>query len=322
MERVVHAKLQGPVVLVAPTAFKGTLTPHQAARLIASAIPFARVRLCPVADGGDGTLDVLARRTRTRRVRGPLGRPVVARYARGVVEMAEASGLRRLRRPDVMRATTYGTGELIHAAGPGLVRVGMGGSATVDGGIGALEALGARFPDLRGLRAPPMEVLCDVTTRFLDAPRRFGPQKGATPAQVRRLEDRLRRIRDRVLTVYGVDLNTVEGGGAAGGLAAALWLAGATLVPGARRILELVGFEARGADLVITGEGRVDETTLAGKAVGEVIRASGRVPVGVFCGSSTLSARRLGAAWIATSPAQLAARARSTLPNPTNYPTK
>jgi glycerate kinase len=302
-----------PRIIVAPTAFKGTLTPREAAALIAGAVrevlPRARIEMKPVADGGDGTLEVLARRIRTMRVRGPLGRPVLARYARGVVEMAEASGLRRLRRLDPMRATTYGTGQLIRAAGPGRVLIGIGGSATVDGGVGALEALGARFHrrrgrlcavDLRGLRAPPMEVLCDVRTRLSECARLFGPQKGATPAQVRLLEERLARLRDVVRFQLGIDLEAIEGGGAAGGLGAGLALAGARLVPGAPRVLQEIGFDARGADLVITGEGRADETTLQGKAVGAVIAAS-RAPVGLFCGSATVSARRLGVRWIATS---------------------
>jgi glycerate kinase len=314
---MVQEGLQRPRVVVAPTAFKGTLTPREAADLIARIVrevfPRARIRKVPVADGGDGTLEVLARRIRTMKVRGPLGRPVVARYGRGVVEMAEASGLRRLRRLDPIRATTYGTGQLIAAAGPGPVLIGIGGSATVDGGVGALEALGARFfyrrdelvgLDLRGVRAPPMEVLCDVRTRLTDCARVFGPQKGATPAQVRILQRRLARLRHVVRVQLGVDLDAIEGGGAAGGLGAGLALIGARLVPGARRVLDEVGFHTRGADLVITGEGRVDETTLAGKAAGAVIEAS-RAPVGIYCGSSTISARRLGVRWIACDPESL-----------------
>lgn len=307
-------------ILVAPTAFKGTMTPRQAAELIAravrAALPRARVVLAPVADGGDGTLEVLARRILTKKVRGPLGRPVVARYTRGVVEMAEASGMRRLRRLDPMRATTYGTGQLIRAAGPGRVLIGIGGSATVDGGVGALEALGARFHyirgrlcavDLRGVKAPPMEVLCDVRTRLFDAARLYGPQKGATPAQVKLLEARLARLRDVVRFQHGVDLDAIEGGGAAGGLGAGLAMIGAKMVPGARRVLDAIDFDTRGFDLVITGEGRADATTLEGKAVGAVIAAS-RCPVGLFCGSATISARRLGVEWIATSVRELKER--------------
>ena len=255
---------------------------------------------------------------------------MTARYARGVVEMAEASGLRRLRRRDPMHATTYGTGQLIRAAGPGRLLVGIGGSATVDGGIGALTALGARFldrngrpsslthvcaVDLRRVEAPPMEVLCDVRTRLADAARTFGPQKGATPAQVRLLEEGLARLRGVIRSLLGIDLNNIEGGGAAGGLGAALALIGGRLCPGAPRILEALRFDRRirGAQLVITGEGRVDATTLQGKAVGAVLAAARRqhVPAAVFCGSSSLSARRLGVRWIARDLRSLKSHLRS-----------
>jgi glycerate kinase len=300
------------LILCAPTAFKETLAASRAASIMARAtggIPL------PVADGGDGTLDSLeaaigGRRVR-RRVTGPLGDPVDAEMllARGVavIEMASASGLKLV--PPVSRnpllTRTWGVGELMREAGDRRIWLGVGGSATVDGGLGALAALGVLgpAPDPRGLALiRRTTVLCDVTTRFLDAPRVFGPQKGATPRMVRTLEEWL----GRWATMLPRDVRRLEGSGAAGGLAGGLAAFGARLVPGAPFILEAVRFEsrARGASLILTGEGRFDRTSLVGKATGAVIAAARRlgIPVAVVCGRNDLRRPPPGVVAVVESP--------------------
>lgn len=274
----------GPTIL-AFTAFKETLSPREACEAVADLVPDPL--LLPVADGGDGTLDVFPGRWRRATVTGPLGVPVRARYRldgrTAVLEMAQASGLKLVPKPrrNPMKTTTRGTGDLILAArraGATRILLGVGGSATVDGGAGALELI----EDARDVT-----VLCDVETRLLDAPRVFGPQKGATPAMLPLLVERMKRLPRRVWRL--------KGGGAAGGLAAGLASVGATLVAGSSYILDRLRFRerTRRASLVITGEGRFDRTSLGGKAVGAVIRAS-RAPVVVICGDSDLSARQAG----------------------------
>ena len=204
----------------------------------------------------------------------PLGRPVRAHYgvvdsgATAIVEMAQASGLGLVVEDerDAWTASTRGTGELIAAAtgaGAETVLVAVGGSATTDGGAGAVEALAEA-----GIR-PEIVVLCDVRTAWEDAPRVFGPQKGADPATVRRLERRL----DELARGAPRDPRGVAMTGAAGGLAGGLWAhLGASLVPGASYVLDAIGFDERmrRARFVVTGEGRLDEQTLTGKVVGEV----------------------------------------------------
>lgn len=282
---------QEQLIVVAPTAFKGTLSPRDAARAMARGVrrtlPRARIVVLPVADGGDGTREVLSAggRTRTAKVSDPLGRSILAPFTLldgdAILEMADASGLKLLREDerDPETTTTFGTGELILAAlhaGAKRVLLGVGGSATVDGGEGAVRALG----DPRLCRR--ITVLCDVSTKLLDAPRIFGPQKGATPAAVKRLERRLRALPRSVWNL--------EGSGAAGGLAGGLAAHGAKLVRGAEFILRRLRFRdaLRGASLVLTGEGRFDATSLQGKAVGEVIRACGPIPCVVICGSAAI----------------------------------
>ncbi len=293
---------RAPVVVVAPNAFKETFSPLRAARLIARglsrAIPRARLLLVPVADGGDGTLEALraglgGRLVRVR-VTGPLGTPVRSRYLRAgrtaVIEMAEASGLKLVppAKRNPMVTTTRGTGELIaHAFRRGAreILVGVGGSATVDGGAGALEAVEPRM-------ARRVTVLCDVDNPLLGprgAARVFGPQKGATPAMVRLLEARLARWARQLRARTGVDVRGLRGAGAAGGLAAGLAALGARLVSGADYILRAAGFP-RPCDFVVTGEGRVDRTSLGGKAVGAVLRAS-PAPVVLVCGRCDLKGR-------------------------------
>jgi len=287
----------GAPVLCCPDKFRGSLTANEAAEALADGVEREgrdAVRL-PLADGGEGTLDVLcpaAADRRRLRVTGPLGEPVDAEWGlrgdTGVIEMARASGLALVGGSnDPLRATTFGTGELLRAALVAGVRravVAVGGSATVDGGLGALEALDF---DLRGAE---VVVACDVTTPFVEAARVFGPQKGAGAAAVAELERRLERLADRYRDERGVDVRDLPGAGAAGGLAGGLAAHGARLVPGAALVADVVGLRdaVRDASLVLTGEGRVDATSFAGKVVGHVLR-EGRgldVPVAIVAGDA------------------------------------
>jgi glycerate 2-kinase len=260
------------------------------------------VDLCPVADGGEGTLDALVGalggEVVSARVADPLGREVEASYAfvgggaRAIVETAAASGLALVSEAerDPLAASTRGTGELILAAveaGAETVLVGVGGSATTDGGAGAIAAI----REAGGLGRARLVVLCDVQTPFEDAARVYAPQKGADPEAVRRLA---RRLRDhaRRLPRDPVGLPMT---GAAGGLSGGLWAAfGAELVPGAVFILDALGFDARmrAARAVVTGEGRLDRQSLAGKAVSEV--ATRARQAGVPC-HAIVGERRLDA---------------------------
>ena len=263
-------------VLVAPDAFKETFDAARVASAIGRGLERAGVPvdLCPVADGGEGTLEVLAptlgAEIRTARVADPLGRPIEAPFGiagkTAVVEAAAASGLHLVdeRDRDPLRASTLGTGQLIAAAvdaGAHTVLVGVGGSATTDGGAGAIRAL-------RNVEAR-LIVLCDVRTAFEDAARVYGPQKGATDEQVRALTRRLHAQARRLER----DPRAVPMTGAAGGLAGGLWAAfGAELTSGAVFVLDELGFDTRlrRARAVVTGEGRLDDQSLAGKAISEV----------------------------------------------------
>ena len=335
---------------VAPNAFKGTLTATQAAacieRGLKAAMPGVTVVAVPVADGGDGTAAAVVGATGGRlvrsRVRDPLGRPVTAAWGltgdgrTAVIEMAAASGLALLapagRSPLV--TSTFGTGELIRRAldrGAGRVLVGIGGSATNDGGTGMARALGARFLDRRGrdlaqgggalvnlehidmteidprLRNVEVEVACDVDNPLTGprgASRVYGPQKGATPAMVRRLEAGLARLAAVLRRDLGIDVETVPGAGAAGGMGAGMMaFAGARLRPGAALVIEAVGLadRLRGCDLVITGEGRMDAQTACGKAPAGVARVAAAlgIPTIAICGSLGDDAGRVRAAGIA-----------------------
>ena len=254
----------------------------------------------PPVGRGEGFADVLAQRRapgavptgswQRTRVTGPLGEPVVASWWMGegvaVVESAAASGLPLAGGAagnDPLRASTRGTGELVVAAvsaGARRVLVGVGGSATTDGGRGALEAIEAAG----GLGGTEVVVACDVETRFVDAAEQFGPQKGATAAQVLELRDRLATFAVRLRDRYGVDVTAIAGSGAAGGLAGGLAAVGARLVPGFGVVAESVGFSDRlsRARFVVTGEGRLDASSWSGKVVGAVVRAAGRVGVPVL----------------------------------------
>jgi glycerate kinase len=302
-------------IVIAPNAFKGSLTALEAAQAIERGIrrivPDAEPLLLPAADGGDGTLDVLVHGTDgqifTVEVADPLGRPVQAQFGMlgdgktAVVEMAAASGLRllTLEERDPASATTFGTGQLIRAAldrGCETLLMGIGGSATVDGGAGIAQALGIRLLDASGNELPrggaalvnlhaidrssqdarlknlTMIVLCDVDNPLTGkngAAHIFGPQKGASPAMVEQLDAALAHYADVLRDQTGIAVQTIAGGGAAGGIAAGMVaLFGATLEPGAQQVLKLLDFEAQltGADLVITGEGSLDDQTIHGKA--------------------------------------------------------
>jgi glycerate kinase len=290
----------GRRLVAAPDKYRGTATAAEVVAGIEGAAAAAgwTCDAAPVADGGEGTLEALGGAVRRTTVRGPLGDPVAAEWrmqddGTAVVEMARASGLSLAGGPegnDPLRASTYGTGELIGAAiDAGAVRVivGVGGSASTDGGLGALSAL---RPDRRpGLgRAIEVVVACDVTTRFVDAAESFGPQKGATPAQVSLLRRRLERLAEIYVQDYGVDVRDIPGAGAAGGLAGGLAAAGASLVPGFDVVAESLALAERiaGADLVVTGEGLFDAGSFDGKAAGGVLAlaAEAGVPVLVVAG--------------------------------------
>jgi glycerate 2-kinase len=266
-------------VLVAPDSFKGTFTAQEVAVAIAAGLRAAgrEAEELPVADGGEGTMDalrgVLGGELRSVTVSDPLGRPVEARFVllpdgAAVVETAQASGLGLVDdgERDAWAASTRGTGELIAAAveaGAERVIVTVGGSATTDGGAGALEAL-----DEAGVHVD-IDVLTDVRTPFEKAARVFGPQKGADPGMVRRLERRLHRLAGD----FRRDPRGEPMTGAAGGLSGGLWAQhDARLVSGAAYVLDAIGFDERmrAAAFVATGEGRLDQQTLQGKIVGEV----------------------------------------------------
>jgi glycerate kinase len=281
--------------LASPASLKGVLSAGDAAARLAAGFARAGVEALrlPVADGGEGTAEIvhatLGGEWREAVVADPLGRPVSARWLQlpdrtAVVDSAQAVGLPLLRREerDPLRATSRGLGELLLAVlgtEPAAVLVGVGGTATVDGGAGMLAVVGER------LAGAPLRVACDVRNPLLGprgAARAFGPQKGADPPAVRELESRLAARDD--LAPY----RELAGAGAGGGLGAAFASLGAELCDGAELVLGLIGFDdhARRASLVVTGEGTVDATTLEGKAPGAVLRHCERlgVPCLVFGG--------------------------------------
>lgn len=261
--------------LLCPASLKGVLSARAASAALERGFREvgADVTELPIADGGEGTCEALALALggewREAVVSDPLGRPIPARWlllpdGRAVVEAAAAIGLPLLqtRERDPLEASSRGLGELLLAAlaaSPTSVLVALGGSSTVDGGAGLRECL-------RELPIPTV-VLCDVRTRLADAARLFGPQKGASESAVEELERRLAAMEE--LSPYA----DLPGSGAAGGLGAALAALGGELVPGAPAVLDLVGFDERlaGHDLVVTGEGQIDETTAEGKAPGEIV---------------------------------------------------
>jgi glycerate 2-kinase len=290
-------------VLVAPDSFKGTFRAAEVAGAIGRGLERAGLMppdLCPVADGGEGTLEALllalGGELDAVEVRGPLGAPVQAQFGlvedggTAVLEMASASGLGLVAEDerDAWAASTYGTGQLIAAAaeaGAQVILVAVGGSATTDGGAGAIAAI----EEHGGIGGAQIVVLTDVRTPFERAPAVFGPQKGADPAMVARLEERL----DGLAAELPRDPRGVPLTGAAGGLSGGLWAAfGAKLEHGAPFILDALDFDARmrAARAVVTGEGKLDEQTLEGKLVGEIgtrTRQAG-VPLHAIVGTDRL----------------------------------
>jgi glycerate 2-kinase len=291
----------GRRLLAAPDKFRGSASAPEVAGAVAAAARDAgwSCVALPLADGGEGTLDAFGGGNRTSRVTGPDGRPIDAAWRFGddgvaVVEMALASGLvlaGGAEGNDPVTATTRGTGELIAAAldeGARTVIVSLGGSATTDGGLGAVDVLAPYAPfDGRDGRAELL-VACDVRTGFTDAAVVFGPQKGADPAQIEQLTGRLRDLAATYRERFGVDVTQIEGGGAAGGLGGGLAALGARLVPGFPLVAEHTGLEAaiRAADAVVTGEGKLDAESFNGKVVGGVVDIAARhgVPVLVVAG--------------------------------------
>ena len=304
-----------PIILVAPAAFKGTLGPRQVAEAIAAgvrrAVPGATVLECPIADGGNGLLDVVlpagALRERLQ-VTGPIGDSVSAEIGwidgeTALIESASACGLALVEPEDrdPMRTTTRGVGELIWTAadrGANTIVVGLGGTATVDGGTGAARGFGWTFENAAGEPLPDgggaleelasfgsgwtvgarVVALADVATPLLGsegAAPVFGPQKGARPEEIPHLAAGLTRLAELWARAGRPELGTMAMGGAAGGLGAGLaFFAKAELAGGAEWVLERAGFDAAlaKADLVITAEGVFDKTSLVGKAPGEVVR--------------------------------------------------
>ena len=266
-------------MLVAPDSFKGTFSAREVAGAIAAGLRAGgrEAHEMPVADGGEGTMEAIVSTLggELHRVTAsdPLGRPVEATFAlledgRAIVETAQASGLGLVAESerDAWAASTRGTGELIVAAveaGAERVIVTVGGSATTDGGAGALEALDEAAVTLE------LDVLCDVRVPFEQAPSVFGPQKGADPETVEKLEARLDELAGR----FKRDPRGEPMTGAAGGLSGGLWAQhGARLQHGASFVLDTIGFDVRmrGSAFVVTGEGRIDSQTLQGKIVGEL----------------------------------------------------
>jgi glycerate 2-kinase len=314
-------------ILVAPDSFKGTLSAGEVAAAIGRGLEDAGrpVDLCPVADGGEGTLDALLPaidgELRTVTVSDPLDRPIDAAFGVGprvaVVEMAAASGLGLVEpdERDPVAASTFGTGQLIVAAaqaGAEVVYLGVGGSATTDGGAGAIRAIN----EAGGLDGARIVVLSDVRTPFEQAARVFAPQKGADADTVARLTKRLNDQARR----FKRDPRGVPMTGAAGGLSGGLWAEfGAELMPGAQFVLDAVDFDRRmrAARAVVTGEGKLDQQSLAGKLVSEIstrARQAG-VPCHAIVGTRELDAfglrvLDLQAVFEAGTPRQLAAAGR------------
>ena len=276
---------------MAPDKFRGTASASQAVSALTAGLQALGHEsiACPLADGGEGLLEVLGGANRITTVTGPLGDPVEAAWRfvgrSAVIEMALASGLGLVggaEHNDAVAASTFGTGELISAAleaGAKKIVVGLGGSATTDGGLGALRAL----EPLHRLRGVELNVACDVGVRFVQAAQLFGPQKGATPSQVKLLERRLERLLQVYENDYGVQVGDLVGGGAAGGLAGGLACLGASLLSGFDLVSDYLGLDEliESADLVITGEGFLDAESFEGKVVGGVTDLANRLDVPV-----------------------------------------
>ena len=322
-------------ILLAPDSCKGSLSAVEVCRIAAAALRESManvaVQAIPVADGGEGTVDsfvfALGAERREAAVTGPRGLKVCAAYAvagdTAVIEMAQASGLPlMLGQPNAKKATTLGTGELIaKAASEGCRRlvIGIGGSATTDGGLGCLSALGVRFTDRNGRPVSPdgegmaqvaridpsgldpavkqceIAVLCDVSNPLCGpngAAYVYGPQKGADPETVAFLDGALQSYAAAVKAETGVDAADEPGAGAAGGLGYALKVfLNAEMKSGAKTVLDLCGFDekAKQADWILTGEGQFDRQSLMGKLPGTVAERLGGKNAAILCGVSRLS---------------------------------
>ena len=314
-------------ILVAPDSFKGTFSSVEVSQYISAGIRAEGLTAieCPLADGGEGTLDVLLLALKgeqhSQAVHGPLGQQVVARWGwvaeqrLAIIEVAQVCGLQFSGRTptDAIRASTQGVGELLITAaefGAERIVVATGGSATTDGGQGAIDSLKGNEKALAGIS---VEVLSDVTVNFEDAATIFAPQKGADPTTVDLLNKRLEDVADLYVKKYGRDPRGLAQTGAAGGLSGALWVAlGATLFCGADYILDLVGFDerARSVDAVVLGEGKLDSQSFLGKIVGVAAnRVDGRPVLGIV-GSTSIDAEEsaalgLSRVWVASTPSEL-----------------
>lgn len=330
-------------IVLAPDSFKGSLSAPQVCAALQNGarrvFPDAQFEICPLADGGEGTLETLVQNAggwiKTARVQNPSGRSIEARWGilsdgRGMVEMAQASGLVLVapQNRDAKLASSFGTGQLIRAAlraGCREILIGLGGSATTDGGAGALSALGANLRDEREVVLRPggadllrlhsidtrflepklerakITLLCDVTNPLCGqngAARVYGPQKGATSEDVKLLDAALANFARVSHKKWGKDFSNRSGAGAAGGLAFGLMtFCDASVRSGIEVVLEAVNFEEklRGADWVLTGEGALDAQTLRGKVVAGVCRAakSQKIKVVAFGGKVDLSGAQM-----------------------------
>ena len=301
-------------IIVAPDSYKGCLSAKEVAGAIGQTLkesfPDADVVTIPLADGGEGTVEILGEalggKIQTATVTDPLGRKVQAKYAlkgdTAIIEVAEACGMKLLRKEELspLKASTRGVGELLMAAresGANHLIIGLGGTATCDGGDGMMTVSGIR----EALKGARIELLSDVDNPFTGkdgAARVFAPQKGATGADIEILERRLTQIAQRIQKETGRDITNVPGAGAAGGLGGALagWF-GATISSGIDRILDLVHFDKhiQGADPIITGEGKSDLQTLHGKVPMGVLRRAGGIPVTLVSGRIDAKAELLKA---------------------------
>lgn len=285
-------------VVFAFDKFRGSATGAELTSAAKSAAELAgwNVVTVPLADGGEGSLEVLGGANKFTTVPGPLGEPVEAGWRLvgqdAYIEMAAASGLLLVGGPEgnePMLADTAGTGRLIATAvelGARTVSVMLGGSATTDGGLGAMGAM----PTAARMKEIDLVVGCDVETLFADAATVFGPQKGASPAQVRLLTRRLEQLQQQYVDQYGVDVSELAGAGAAGGLAGGLVAMGGRLESGFEMLADRARLDEHleGADLVITGEGFLDDGSFSGKVVGGVHRwaVAAGIPAAAIVGQS------------------------------------
>ncbi|MEO9476162.1 MAG: glycerate kinase [Cyclobacteriaceae bacterium] len=328
-------------ILIAPNTFKGSLDAFEVARSLESGLAQGKLsvdlEICPIADGGDGTLPIAASYFSGDLISvdtvDALGRPLVARYGwsessnTALIELAEASGIRHLGKDELnpWKASTYGTGLILKEVlrrSPKDVYLTIGGSASIDGAVGLLEGVGVKFLDRYGkvlnglnpsrileidgvdireveeiLKGVSMKILCDVENPLLGSEGSaevFAPQKGANQNDVLKLEDALTHLSDVIKKDFGLDIQKLKHGGAAGGVAAVLHgVLGADLIDGANFILDVSGFRDKlnFADIVITGEGKIDGQTLSGKGPGLVAveaKKAGKRVIG-FCGATELT---------------------------------